>query len=42
LIVFGFESGLGSAIIFICLTFGFSALCHGFQRLQRMKEGGEI
>ena len=42
LIVSGFELGSGSAIIFICLTSGFSAVCHGFQRLQRMKEGGEI
>jgi hypothetical protein len=42
LIVYGFVLGLGSVIIFMCLISGFSVVCHGFQRLQRMKEGGEI
>jgi hypothetical protein len=42
LVVYGFEIGLSLAITFICITTGFSAVCHGFQRLQRMKQGAEI
>jgi len=35
-------TGLELAIILFCLTFGFSAIIHGFQRLQSIQQGGQI